>query len=120
MALLASFVQWLQLKKYQLEVTLSVYIYTPVEKFIFWSVLFLLTSLTFIATFLYLPQHILFLLNRAWFYVHGDSIDVLEMTKDAVQTLAGGAEEAAETAAEVVEGVTEAVTSAATEIVREL
>lgn len=84
------------------------------------SVLFLLTSLTFIATFLYLPQHILFLLNRAWFYVHGDSIDVLEMTKDAVQTLAGGAEEAAETAAEVVEGVTEAVTSAATEIVREL
>lgn len=35
MALLASLVQWLQLKKYQLEVTFSVYIYTPLEKFIF-------------------------------------------------------------------------------------
>ena len=81
------------------------------------SVLFLLTSLTFIATFLYLPQHILFLLNRAWFYVHGDSVDVLEMTKDAVQTLAGGAEDAA---GEVVESVTESVAAAATEVVREL
>lgn len=35
MAVLASLVQWLQLKKYQLEVTFSVYIYTPLEKFIF-------------------------------------------------------------------------------------
>lgn len=84
------------------------------------SVLFLLTSLTFIATFLYLPQHILFLLNRAWFYVHGDSVDVLEMTKDAVQTLAGSVEDAAGTAAEVVESVTESVATAATEVVREL
>lgn len=35
MTLLASLVQWLQLKKYQLEVSFSVYIYTPLEKFIF-------------------------------------------------------------------------------------
>lgn len=95
------------------------------------SVLFLLTSLTFIATFLYLPQHILFLINRAWFYAHGDSVDVLEMTKDAVQTLAGSAEDAAEAladasetlsggAAEVAGSVTGAIAEAATEMVREL
>lgn len=36
------------------------------------SVVFLLFSLTFIATILYLPQHMVFLYNRAWFYVHGD------------------------------------------------
>jgi serine palmitoyltransferase small subunit len=55
------------------------------------SVVFLLFGLTFIATVLYLPQHIVFLLNRAWFYVNGDSVDVLEMTKEAVQELAQGA-----------------------------
>ena len=50
-------------------------------------------------------------MNRAWFYVHGDSVDVLEMTKEAVQTLAGG-----DGAAAAVSGVAEG----ATEIVREL
>ncbi|KAL2170951.1 hypothetical protein VTG60DRAFT_4213 [Thermothelomyces hinnuleus] len=72
---LESFSKWLQLKIYQLEVTMSVYIYTPVEKFIFYSVLFLLLSLTFIATVLYLPQHVQFIINRAWFYMHGDSYE---------------------------------------------
>lgn len=92
------------------------------------SVLFLLTSLTFIATFLYLPQHIIFLMNRAWFYVHGDSVDVLEMTKEAVQTLAGGdaaaATEAGATAAGTLAGSAAAAVSGvaegATDIVREL
>jgi hypothetical protein len=55
------------------------------------SVVFLIFSLTFIATILYLPHHTVFLLNRAWFYVNGDSVDVLEMTKEAVQELAQGA-----------------------------
>ncbi|AEO56913.1 hypothetical protein MYCTH_2033959, partial [Thermothelomyces thermophilus ATCC 42464] len=72
---LESFSKWLQLKIYQLEVTMSVYIYTPIEKFIFYSVLFLLLSLTFIATVLYLPQHVQFIINRAWFYMHGDSYE---------------------------------------------
>lgn len=30
-----SFTKWLQLKIYQVEVTFSVYIFTPLEKFIF-------------------------------------------------------------------------------------
>ncbi|KAK3296911.1 uncharacterized protein B0H64DRAFT_430948 [Chaetomium fimeti] len=72
---LESFSKWLQLKIYQLEVTYSVYIYTPIEKFIFYSVLFLLFSLTFIATVLYLPQHLQFIISRAWFYMHGDAFD---------------------------------------------
>jgi hypothetical protein len=52
------------------------------------SVLFLLFSLTFIATFLYLPQHIAFIISRAWFYMHGDSVDVLELAKGAVEGMA--------------------------------
>ncbi|KAJ9143860.1 hypothetical protein NKR23_g6350 [Pleurostoma richardsiae] len=88
MSPIESFSKWLQLKIYQVEVTFSVYIFTPLEKFIFWSVAFLLFALTFIAVVLYLPRHTLFLANRAWFYINGDSVDVLEVAKEAVQTLA--------------------------------
>lgn len=35
MSPLDSFTKWLKLKIYQLEVTFSVYIFTPLEKFIF-------------------------------------------------------------------------------------
>lgn len=38
-----SFTKWLQLKIYQVEVTFSVYIFTPLEKFIFCMLLFSLT-----------------------------------------------------------------------------
>ena len=71
-SVLDRFSKWIQLKIYQLEVTYSVYIFTPVEKFIFYSILFLIFSLTFIATILYLPHHIQFIVSRAWFYMHGE------------------------------------------------
>ncbi|KAK4670383.1 uncharacterized protein QC763_211220 [Podospora pseudopauciseta] len=71
--------KWLELKIYQLEVTMSVYMFTPMEKFIFYSILFLLTSLTLIATVLYLPHHIAFIVGRAWFYMHGEvPVDAVE------------------------------------------
>ncbi|KAI0126376.1 hypothetical protein BJ170DRAFT_683972 [Xylariales sp. AK1849] len=63
--------RWLRLKQYQVEVTFAVYMFTPTEKFVFWSVVFLLFSMTTIAAALYLPQHIAFLIDRAWFYVNG-------------------------------------------------
>lgn len=34
MSLLASFGRWLNLKQYQFEVTFSVYMFTPLEKFV--------------------------------------------------------------------------------------
>ncbi|KAI1498512.1 hypothetical protein F5X99DRAFT_322918 [Biscogniauxia marginata] len=85
---LQRFGRWLRLKQYQIEVTFGVYMFTPTEKFIFWSVVFLLTALTVIAIILYLPQHILFIINRAWFYVNGgDSSvvsNVLAVNKDSL------------------------------------
>ncbi|KAK3351755.1 hypothetical protein B0H65DRAFT_507130 [Neurospora tetraspora] len=82
---LEAFSKWFKLKIYQLEVTMSVYIFTPIEKFIFYSVLFLLVSLTFIATFLYLPHHVQFIARRAWFYMHGDTQDsILDVVSNAV------------------------------------
>lgn len=65
------FGRWLRLKQYQVEVTFAVYMFTPTEKFVFWSVVFLIFSMTTIASALYLPQHLAFLIDRAWFYVNG-------------------------------------------------
>jgi hypothetical protein len=55
---------------------------------------------------LYLPQHLQFILNRAWFYVHGDSSDMhaaaADVVKEAVRTLAHTAVPVAEATASVV------------------
>jgi hypothetical protein len=47
---------------------------------------FLLFGLVFVATTLYLPRHIAFLISRAYFYVHGEGLEggVLEATKGAI------------------------------------
>ncbi|CAJ2508023.1 Uu.00g092090.m01.CDS01 [Anthostomella pinea] len=86
--LLQRFGRWLSLKQYQIEVTFGVYMFTPTEKFIFWSVVFLLFSLTTIAVILYLPQHLLFILNRGWFYVsggdEGSATDIAAVSKDVL------------------------------------
>ncbi|KAH8756761.1 hypothetical protein F5883DRAFT_163995 [Diaporthe sp. PMI_573] len=92
-----SLTKWLSLKVYQVEVTFSVYIFTPLEKFIFWSFVFLLFSLTAIATILYLPHHIMFLVGRAWFYIHGDS--AVEAARETARSLAEKAAGAAVAAA---------------------
>jgi len=69
---LTSLMQWLQLKKYQYEVTFSLYMLTSTEKFIFNFILFLLVSLLVTAATLYLPSHIGVIYNRMSYYVHGE------------------------------------------------
>ncbi|KAJ9666099.1 hypothetical protein H2201_003777 [Coniosporium apollinis] len=64
--------RWLQRKRYQYEVTFSLYMLTPTEKFIFNSFLFLILSMILIAASLYLPEHIAQLANRAFYYYAGD------------------------------------------------
>ncbi|KAK7534097.1 uncharacterized protein J3D65DRAFT_669790 [Phyllosticta citribraziliensis] len=64
--------RWLQRKRYQYEVTFSLYMLTPTEKFIFNSFLFLFLSMIIIAASLYLPEHISFLADRALYYLSGD------------------------------------------------
>ncbi|KAI1404544.1 hypothetical protein F4819DRAFT_109964 [Hypoxylon fuscum] len=105
---LQRFGRWLRLKQYQIEVTFGVYMFTPTEKFAFWSVVFLLCSLLVIATVLYLPQHLMFIIHRAWFYVNGGdsgvASNVVAGNKDALslatsstaRTMAAAATETAE------------------------
>ncbi|KAK0727255.1 hypothetical protein B0T26DRAFT_636262 [Lasiosphaeria miniovina] len=112
---LEAFSKWLKLKIYQLEVTLSVYIFTPIEKFIFYSVLFLIVSLTFIATVLYLPQHVQFVLSRAWFYMNGDAPQ-----ESAAAAAAAAVQHIVAKSAAVVTDTVQAVAAATGGIVREL
>lgn len=83
--------RWLQRKRYQYEVTFSLYMLTPTEKFIFStppsqafsafpltelctdSFVFLFASMIVIAASLYLPEHISFLVNRAAYYLAGET-----------------------------------------------
>ncbi|KAF2268973.1 hypothetical protein CC78DRAFT_454151 [Lojkania enalia] len=81
----SSLLRWLQRKRYQYEVTFSLYMLTPVEKFIFNSVLFLLLSLLIIAASLYLPEHITIIANRIVYYFLGD--DDSRTNKAAQQVL---------------------------------
>jgi hypothetical protein len=70
------------------------------------SILFLLFSLTFLASVLYLPQHIAFLVQRGLFYLRGENVDVVELAKEAVARVATNA---ATATAVTVEKTVEAV-----------
>ncbi|CAZ81397.1 unnamed protein product [Tuber melanosporum] len=68
----SSLIQLLQRKRYQYEVTFSLYMLTPTEKIIFNSFLFVFLSMLILAASLYLPHHIHTIASRAWFYYAGD------------------------------------------------
>lgn len=74
MSRLAGVRQWLHRKQLQFEATFAVYMYTQWEKFTFYSILFLLCGLSFIAAILYLPQHVFTLAGRAWYYIQGEDV----------------------------------------------
>ncbi|KAF2722101.1 hypothetical protein K431DRAFT_202550, partial [Polychaeton citri CBS 116435] len=68
-----SFAKWVQKKKYQYEVTFSLYMLTPTEKFVFNSILFLFVALVGIACFVYLPSHLATIASRAFYYYAGEA-----------------------------------------------
>ncbi|KAH0167361.1 hypothetical protein KCU67_g3914, partial [Aureobasidium melanogenum] len=68
----SSLLRWFQRKRYQYEVTFSLYMLSPTEKFIFNSILFLFLAMVSIAVALYLPRHVRIIAHRAYYYVSGD------------------------------------------------
>jgi len=83
--MLASLLKYLQLKRYQYEVTFSLYMLTPIEKLIFNSFLFFFLSMFILAVSLYLPHHVSTIASRAWFYYAGDEaiLSAVETTSKA-------------------------------------
>lgn len=55
-----------------------------------------------IGSFLYLPQHINFLINRAWFYWHGDDAGFAESATAGKEFIQGASTRMADAAKETV------------------
>ncbi|PGH09938.1 hypothetical protein AJ79_05554 [Helicocarpus griseus UAMH5409] len=72
-SIITSFIRWLRLKNYQYEVTIAIYMLTPTEKFIFNTLLLLITSMLLTAAYVYLPNHLLTISKRIWYYWAGDA-----------------------------------------------
>lgn len=113
-AYLSSLIRWLQVKKYQYEVTFSLYMLTPTEKFIFSMlahlsfpsscqprprnlaqlmnahrsaidfVLFVLVSMLVAAASMYLPDHVVVMYRRIWYYVHGEIAGITKSSGGSV------------------------------------
>ncbi|KAI5367990.1 Putative small subunit of serine palmitoyltransferase [Septoria linicola] len=106
------FVKWLQKKNYQYEVTFSLYMLTPTEKFVFNSILFLTFSLFLIASVVYLPNHIMTMSRRTYYYFAGDA-SLSASSRNAAETLYGTATRAADAASEWVQTAFNRTTEAA-------
>ncbi|PGH31708.1 hypothetical protein GX50_05487 [[Emmonsia] crescens] len=72
-SIITSFIRWLRLKNYQYEVTVALYMLTPTEKFIFNTLLLLITSMLLTAAYVYLPDHLTTISKRIWYYWAGDA-----------------------------------------------
>ncbi|RPA85260.1 hypothetical protein BJ508DRAFT_412047 [Ascobolus immersus RN42] len=70
--------KYLRRKRYQYEVTFSLYMLTPIEKIIFNIAVFLFFSMIIVATSLYFPTHFKVMASRVWFYIAGDDSLVKE------------------------------------------
>ncbi|PTB67980.1 hypothetical protein BBK36DRAFT_1167279 [Trichoderma citrinoviride] len=82
-------------KMLQIDVTFGTYLFSPIEKFAYYSIAFLLFGLTSIAIILYLPHHISILAGRAWYYINGETIDVAASARDVFGGALGNGKNAA-------------------------
>ncbi|KAI1379100.1 hypothetical protein F4677DRAFT_357682 [Hypoxylon crocopeplum] len=87
-------VRWVRLKKYRIEVTYGVYVFTPMEKAIFWFIFCSLFTVISFAVVVYTQRNIFLLIRYASFYVRGDRgatsvVSTLFPKSDASLSVAG-------------------------------
>ncbi|KAJ2981995.1 hypothetical protein NUW58_g6546 [Xylaria curta] len=70
---LDTFVRWLRLRKYRMEVTYGVYVYTPMEKIVFWTLFCFFFTILSMALVLYTHRALMLSLRAAASYIdsHG-------------------------------------------------
>ncbi|KAJ5545472.1 hypothetical protein N7535_006142 [Penicillium sp. DV-2018c] len=71
---ISSLFRWMRLKVYQYEVTLALYMLTPIEKFIFNTLLLGLVSMIAMGTYIYLPDHLRAIGGRLYYYWAGERL----------------------------------------------
>ncbi|KAI1658801.1 hypothetical protein F4813DRAFT_356303 [Daldinia decipiens] len=93
-SIIEALIRWASLKKYRIEVTYGVYVYTPVEKAVFWTIFcFLFAAISFAAIF-YTERNVILLLRYASIYVGGEGgvvnvVSNLLPKSNALFTMAG-------------------------------
>ncbi|CAG7976808.1 unnamed protein product [Penicillium nalgiovense] len=70
----SSLFRWMRLKIYQYEVTFSLYMLTPIEKFIFNTLLLGLIAMIAMGTYIYLPDHLRAIYGRLYYYWAGERL----------------------------------------------
>ncbi|KAI5860649.1 hypothetical protein GGS23DRAFT_599170 [Durotheca rogersii] len=84
--------RWARLKKYRIEVTYGVYVYTPMEKVVFWSIFCLLFTILPFAAALYIRRSVPILVRQASVYVNArDVLSNLFPRKDVALPMHGSA-----------------------------
>ncbi|RWA06627.1 hypothetical protein EKO27_g8478 [Xylaria grammica] len=64
------FVRWLRLKKYRIEVTYGVYVFTPMEKVVFWTLFCVLFTFISVTLALYAQRSLTFFVRAAASHIH--------------------------------------------------
>lgn len=70
MSPIEAFGRWARLKKYRIEVTYGVYVFTPGEKFAFWAISSLFLSLVAYYTTLVVSRNVIFVIHALWSLIH--------------------------------------------------
>lgn len=70
MSIIEDFGRWARLKKYRIEVTYGVYVFTPGEKAVFWSIFSLIFGFITYYLALFLSRNVLFVVHSAWSLIH--------------------------------------------------
>ncbi|KAL1974206.1 hypothetical protein VTN31DRAFT_5766 [Thermomyces dupontii] len=113
-SIFTSFVQWLRLKNYQYEVTFALYMLTPVEKFIFNSLVLSLFTLFCLAAYIYLPDHVAAVYGHIHYYLTADVSHLKDHIPNASAMLSSSGETATSALRIVYETATK--TSTATDL----
>ncbi|KAI6089105.1 hypothetical protein F4821DRAFT_257253 [Hypoxylon rubiginosum] len=64
--------RWARLKKYRIEVTYGVYVFSPMEKVFFWSIFCFLFTVISLAAIVYTQRNVLLLIRYASVFIRGD------------------------------------------------
>ncbi|KAI0403911.1 hypothetical protein F4802DRAFT_275708 [Xylaria palmicola] len=82
-----AFMRWLRLRKYRIEVTYGVYVYTPMEKLLFWALFWFFFLAVSTALALYTHRTVAFLARAVVAHVVGSAASQILAAKHAATGL---------------------------------
>ncbi|KAI1077536.1 hypothetical protein F5B20DRAFT_551825 [Whalleya microplaca] len=88
--------RWARLKKYRIEITYGVYVFSPMEKVLFWTLFSFFFTVISYAAVVYTQRNVMLLIQYAAVYVGGDDASMLSSLFAREGLSVSGMESAAE------------------------